>query len=95
MARPRSQLRPSLALTLCVQRAPVGAAAQLSAAELKELARTAASAKASRVKLSDAPPPAAVVQQVGVVKLNTVKRDLRGVVAVQQEMRAKKEPRLE
>jgi len=30
------------------------------------------------------------LQSAGVVKLNTVKRDLRGVVAVQQEMRAKK-----
>jgi hypothetical protein len=74
---------------------PVGAAAQLSAAELKELARTAASAKALKVNLSDRPPPPTALQQVGVVKLNTVKRDLRGVVAVQQEMRAKKEPRLE
>ena len=85
----------SRALTLHVQRAPVGAAAHLTAAELKELARTAASAKPTRVKLSDAAPPPSALQTVGVVKLNTVKRDLRGVVAVQQEMRAKKEPRLE
>ena len=86
---------PPRVLTLRLQRAPAGAALQLTTAELKELARKAASAKPTREKLSDAPPPQSVVQTVGVVKLNTVKRDLRGVVAVQQEMRAKKEPRLE
>ena len=85
----------TLTLTLRLQRAPVGAAAQLSTAELNELARKAAAAKVTRTKLSDAPPPAAVVESVGVVKLNTIKRDLRGVVAVQEEMRAKKEPRVE
>ena len=82
-------------LTRRVQRAPVGAAAQLSAAEQKELARTAAAAKVTRAKLSDQAPKKSVLDSVGVVKLNTVKRDLRGVVAVQEEMRAKKEPRLD
>jgi len=87
--------RNACVLTRRVQRAPVGAAAQLSAAEQKELARTAAAAKVTRAKLSDAPPKQSVLESVGVVKLNTVKRDLRGVVAVQEEMRAKKEPRLD
>ena len=82
-------------LTQRAQRAPVGAAAQLSAAEQKELARTAAAAKVTRAKLSDQAPKQSALESVGMVKLNTVKRDLRGVVAVQEEMRAKKEPRLD
>ena len=56
-------------------------------------ARQAAAAKPVRAKLSDAPPPATALATAGVVKLNVVKRDLRGVAAVQEEMRARKEPR--
>lgn len=47
----------------------------------------------TKAKLSDAPPPAAALETAGLVRLNVVKRDLRGVVAAQQDLRAKKEPR--
>ena len=55
----------------------------------------AAAAKPAREKLSDAAPPMDAVASVGVVRLNVVKRDLRGVEAVQAELRARKEPRRE
>ena len=78
------------------QRPLAGGAARLSGAELKELGRSSKAAAAAKPKakaLSDAAPPPAALAVAGVVRLNVVKRDLRGVVAAQQDLRARKEPR--
>jgi hypothetical protein len=53
----------------------------------------ASAAKPAREKLSDAAPPVSAAFTTDVVKLNVRKRDLRGIEAVQAEMRARKEPR--
>jgi hypothetical protein len=56
-------------------------------------AEQASAAKPAREKLSDAAPPVSAAFTTDVVKLNVRKRDLRGIEAVQAEMRARKEPR--
>jgi hypothetical protein len=75
------------ALTLSVRSTRIPLTLSLSA--------QATAAKLPREKLSDAAPPPDALASVGCQALNVRKRDLRGIEAVQAELRARKEPRAE